>query len=180
MAAMYMGVNDATDEIENAIIANNHTALLTDATLKAKIKSYLDVAQIPDKYKTGKRYYDSYEIRKPNMYPDHLDRDNVLVKDSELAGILKKLYDPQVSPLFAEDSKLQGLPKAYFVILEWDSLKDEGLLYAERLKKNGVPVHVAFYEDAFHAIITFPDENFGFQKARDIRNDMIKYLKSNL
>ncbi len=180
MSAMYLGVVDNNDEIENALIANNHTALLTDKNLRAKIQSYLDVAQIPEKYKTGRKYYSSYAIRKQFMYPKHLDADNLLVTDKELNQILKKLYSPQVSPLFAEDSKLVGLPKAYFVILEWDSLKDDGLLYAERLRNNNVPVHVDFYEDAFHAIINFPHPTAGFQKAREIRDNMISYLKSNL
>jgi acetyl esterase/lipase len=180
MAAMYLGVIDETDEVEKALVSNNHTALLTDKNLKARIKSYLDVAQIPDKYKKGRKYYASYDTRKQFMYPEQLDADNILVTDKDLAGVLKKLYDPKVSPLFADDAKLVGLPRAYFAILEWDSLKDEGLLYAERLRKNNVPVHVEFYEDAFHAIINFPHAGAGFQKARDIRDNMITYLQSNL
>ena len=59
-------------------------------------------------------------------------------------------------------------------------MKDEGLLYAERLRQAGTHVHVEFYEDAFHGIIGFVNDKIGFQKARDIQRDLIKYLKTHL
>lgn len=180
LSAMYMGVNQVTDEIENALISNNHTALITDKKLKEKIKSYMDIDQIPDKYKQGKKYYNSYALHKNLMFPDHLDESNILMKNQNLANMLKKLVDPSVSPLFADQQKLIGLPKAYFVVFEWDSLKDEGLLYAERLKKAGVKVETTFYEKAFHGIVNFCDENIGYKVAREVRQDLVKYLKSNL
>jgi hypothetical protein len=48
------------------------------------------------------------------------------------------------------------------------------------MKKAGVEVNVAFYERAFHGIMGFTHEAFGYQVARDIQNDMIKYLRLNL
>ena len=123
LAAFYLGINDASGDVENILMSNNHTALLTDKSLMQKIKGYLDINHVPEKYKSGRKYYRRYEIQKQIMYPEHLDRENILRQDKELASVLKKLYDPKVSPLFADSEKLVGLPKAYFVILEWDSLK---------------------------------------------------------
>jgi hypothetical protein len=54
------------------------------------------------------------------------------------------------------------------------------LLYAERLKKAGVEVNVAFYEKAFHGIMGFTHDLFGYEIARAIENDMINYLRLNL
>ena len=39
----------------------------------------------------------------------------------------------------------------YFILVEFDELKDEGLLYAERLKEANVDCKIAFYENAFHS-----------------------------
>jgi acetyl esterase/lipase len=180
LSAWYMGIQRVTEEIEMCLMSNNHTALLTDYDFRKKIESYLDINQIPEKYKTGRTYYKFHEMQKDIMYPEYLDPTNILIREPEVASLLRQLSDPRVSPLFADDSKLKGLPRAYFVILEWDSLKDEGLLYAERLKKAGTSVHINFYENAFHGIIPFTNEKYGYQAARTIQQDLIKYLKTNL
>ncbi len=145
----YLGVEHTSDEARQALASNNHTALVADPVLKEKLKSYLDISQIPEKYRTGRKYYENYDRLQEKMYPAKLDRDNVLVRDEKLASLYSKLHHASISPLFAEDSQLVGLPKAYMVVFEWDSLKDEGLLYAERLRKANVDVHVAFYENVF-------------------------------
>jgi len=44
-----------------------------------------------------------------------------------------------VSPIFASDAELAVLPNTVICTADIDSLKDEGLRYADRLKENGVP-----------------------------------------
>lgn len=180
MSALYVGFKEASEEIENAILFNNHTALVSDKALKQKIMSHLDVSIIPGKYKAGKQYYKRYDMIKKSLYPEKLDEGNIFKKNKRAADLVSRFTDPRVSPLLADDSKLVGLPKAYFIVLEWDCSKDEGLMYAERLRKAGVHVDTGFYEDAFHGIITFTHPVLGFQKAFQIRDDMVKYLKANL
>jgi acetyl esterase/lipase len=173
----YLGINDVTDEMLDALESHNHTIVIKDFE---KYKKYWDVNKIPEEFKNGFSYYDEYEKRK-ELYPKHqLHDSNILVKDKNLNSLVQKLVDKDISPLLADSKYLIGLPKAYFLVLEWDTLKDEGLLYAERLKEAGVDVQLAFYDKAFHGIATMVDDSFGFEIAKLMRTDLIDYLKRNL
>jgi acetyl esterase len=59
--------------------------------------------------------------------------------------------DPLVSPLQAES--LHGLAPAVVVTAEFDVLRDEGRLYADRLEANGVPVVRHEYNGTIHGFL---------------------------
>jgi len=42
-----------------------------------------------------------------------------------------------MSPGLADTSELKGQPDAYFIVSEYDIIKDETIIFAERLKKAG-------------------------------------------
>ncbi|XP_038051235.1 neutral cholesterol ester hydrolase 1-like [Patiria miniata] len=64
--------------------------------------------------------------------------------------IKEVLLDPDFAPLMRED--LRGLPEAYILTAEYDVLRDDGIMYAKRLEKAGVPVTLKDYLRGFHGM----------------------------
>ena len=62
--------------------------------------------------------------------------------------------DELVSPLLATD--LSDLPPAVVITADLDALKDDGCLYAERLRRAGVPVRHTNYLNMPHGFLSMP------------------------
>lgn len=75
--------------------------------------------------------------------------------------------DPMISPLFAAIP--DGAPPAWMLTAEYDTLRDEGEAYAQKL---GVSVHR--YSGTIHGFFTMPGI---FQAARDAVADAAAFLK---
>ena len=61
--------------------------------------------------------------------------------------------NPQVSPLYIKN--LQEMPKSFIVTAGYDPLKDEGLLFTEKLLKNDVDVQHYHFDSLVHGFINF-------------------------
>lgn len=59
--------------------------------------------------------------------------------------------NPEVSPILTKD--LTGLPPAVIVTAEFDPLKDDGILYASRLREAGVPVWEKCFAGQIHCLL---------------------------
>ena len=57
------------------------------------------------------------------------------------------------SPIFAPEDSFTAAPPAWVAVAELDILRDEGIMYAEKLKKAGVPAEVKVYKGAPHPIM---------------------------
>ncbi len=102
-------------------------------------------------------------------------RDMDWFRDNYLAGASIDVDDPRVSPLLAED--LSGLPPALVVTGGFDTLRDEGDRYADRLAAAGVAVDRRSYGSMVHGFANFFPVGGGSAVATA---DMVSAIKAHL
>jgi acetyl esterase len=71
--------------------------------------------------------------------------------------------DARLSPLLAED--FSGLPPAYIATAGFDPLRDEGELYADKLREAGVPVTLSRQSDLIHSYVNLFGVGMRFREA---------------
>ena len=81
---------------------------------------------------------------------------------------------PYAAPARAEN--LEGLPPAYVSTMEFDPLRDEGILYALRMMQSGVPVELHAYPGTFHGSSLLPNADASQRNA----NEVLQVLKRRL
>jgi acetyl esterase len=64
--------------------------------------------------------------------------------------------NPELFPIQAKD--VSGLPPALIITAEFDMLRDEGMAYAEKLRKAGVPVTYKCFPHQIHCLIGLPED----------------------
>ena len=137
-----------------AFMTNDHVS----PDIKKMKVPYIDVTQLPSKYLVG------YE--KPNVETGNETMWNELKK---------KLLNPYFAPLVAE--RLDNLPLAYIFTSEYDPLRDEGFLYAHRLRNSGVTVEHVHSDIGLHGIYLFHNT---VPEADEMYRHMTKFVASNL
>ncbi|KAL5004087.1 hypothetical protein ScPMuIL_017543 [Solemya velum] len=83
------------------------------------------------------------------------------------------ILDPYFTPLMAADSDLKPLPKTYVLTAEYDTLRDEGFMLAQRLKNNGVDVVHIHWEHNFHGFLSFSGS---LENGKQALHDVAEYL----
>jgi len=150
--AMYIeGKHDHIDDYSN----NRH---VTKSFRQSIAKTYMNLEKLPKEFLSG------------YVKPDFPDGDEKLW--NKIKG---KLLNPYYSPLAADN--LENLPDAYVFTANYDPLRDEGWLYAIKLKeaKNRVTIYNA--ENGFHPIANFigilPESDLEFA-------EITKFVADNL
>ncbi|KAK6032046.1 hydrolase, alpha/beta domain protein, partial [Ostertagia ostertagi] len=100
------------------------------------------------------------------------ERHPVLYSEEAQRILAPFITNPYFSPLMQED--LSHLPPAFVMTCEFDVLRDEGILYAKRLKEAGVKTEARNYENGFHAMLNFHHE---IDEAANSLKDIVGWTK---
>jgi len=85
--------------------------------------------------------------------------------------VKKNGHNPELAPMLA--NSLTGLPPAFVITAEFDPLHDEGLAYAQRLKKEGVPTKYKDLKGCIH-VMAGP---FMEDKSKQLNNEIALELE---
>ncbi|NXG89214.1 AAAD deacetylase, partial [Stercorarius parasiticus] len=119
-----------------------------------------------------------------NLLPEELKKDYVYTSptygSSELAQKYPGFLDTRAAPLLVSDAQLRGLPLTYILTCEHDVLRDDGVMYAERLRAAGVPVTHDHAKNAFHGAMMFVSSPAELAVGHRLLNRYIEWLNDNL
>ena len=122
---------------------------------REKYGKFLNWRDIPEKY-IPKDYRPPYRIKTPEEHMSTLNKLGFTRRD-EISHVISKfetgLADPLNFPLMAED--LSNLPPAYVLACEYDTLRDDALLYAQRLENAGNEVVLDYQRHGWHGHMFF-------------------------
>lgn len=161
MVHFWLEYLDADTSLIQPMLVNNHTA--KDQKVLSKHRAKFDwTALLSPKFK--------------KIY-------KVVMPQKGLPKILKKvpaLLDVRAAPLLAEEAVLRRTPRAYILTCEHDVLRDDGLMYAQRLEQAGVTVTSDHYADGFHGCLSFASEPIKFLVGERAVKNYISWLNNNL
>ncbi|XP_069368550.1 neutral cholesterol ester hydrolase 1-like [Paralichthys olivaceus] len=162
MARFWLQYLGADSSLAPLLLANNHSSLDQPA-ISAGTRSKLDwTSLLPAE-------------RRKHFRP--------VVRETGSPGLLGELpalMDVRAAPLLAEQRVLGRAPKAYVMTCEFDVLRDDGLMYVQRLQDAGVTVTSDHYEDGFHGCMVFADLPMLSNVGRRSMNNYIRWLDQNL
>ncbi|XP_063001512.1 arylacetamide deacetylase-like 4 [Elgaria multicarinata webbii] len=101
--------------------------------IKMKYSKWLSPDNIPEELKVR-------EIQAPEPRPTF----------GFISELIDQLCGPLLSPLLVDDAIIRKIPQTFILTNQYDSLRDDGILYRRRLEDNGVPVSWHHLEDGFH------------------------------
>ena len=100
-------------------------------------------------------------------------KDSAMSYEAIADELTKAITNPMFAPLMATDDSLAKLPQSYIMNAEFDVLRDEGYILAERLRQNGVPVEHKFWGTEEHGFLNFVEIDDSAMKETD---DFAKYF----
>ena len=94
--------------------------------------------------------------------------------NSNIKELERIVTDPYFSPLLAKD--LRHMPSTFIMTVEHDVLRDEGTLYAHRLRQADINVVHEHIRSGLHGLVSF----HWFEDARIAFRNVTKYIEYNL
>lgn len=153
---MYAGIDDESNaKLTPLILDSKHLS----RTARQHFEKYLDLNLIPEEFKDDRNVTD---------WPHEYDANAT----SALAHLLQ---NPEFTPMLQSD--LTKLPKALVVTMEYDVLRDEGTVYANRLRTAGIPTTWKHFPTGFHAMLNF---NTLIETSRRIVRYVSKWTRENV
>ena len=135
---------------------NRHTSLKAK---KGKFSNYVDNQLVDDKFKDPTKYI-------AKQYHEG---------NETLWNSIKETFtDPYFAPLMADD--LSNLPEAYIVSAQYDVLRDDAVMYANRLEAAGVKVNHNHYKRATHAVYSYELSDV----SRKCMDDFLFFVEENI
>ncbi|XP_067668801.1 arylacetamide deacetylase-like [Haliotis asinina] len=122
-----------------------------------------------------------YRLLPKEFIPDGYEPEVSLASSitDDVKYISKMFSDPRAAPMMEEN--LKNLPASLVVAAEWDPLRDENFILAERLKQAGNKVQVKYLADSFHGIMNALDyEKYGFDAGSTFMNSIVDFIKRQL
>ncbi|XP_028293740.1 neutral cholesterol ester hydrolase 1a [Gouania willdenowi] len=139
------------------LLANNHST--------PELRSRLDwTAFLPPRYQQ--------DHPRPPVAPPH--------SAPSLLKAIPALLDVRAAPLLAAPQVLAKCPRAYVLTCEYDVLRDDGLMYARRLKEAGVAVTSDHLENGFHGCFSFISWPLEFSVGHEAVRHYVSWLQNNL
>lgn len=161
MARYWLEYLGADASLLHTILLNNHTAL--DESRVSAHRS---------------------KVNWTSMIPKHLHKHyTAIFPQTGSPSVLKDvpaMLDPRAAPLLAEQEVLKTVPRTYIMTCEHDVLRDDGMMYAQRLELTGVSVTHRHYDDCFHGCVSFAFWPSYFSVGIRAIDDYISWLRTNL
>ena len=168
-----MGIKNANESMEESLTKNDHVTLTSNDKLP-RFENYLNLVRIASKHKTDNSLYRSYKMEKKENLSE------IFKRNKKFSKRVKNVFERTMSPGLVDSDLLMNSPSSYFVVCGMDGLRDEQLLYAERLKSVRRPVEIAYYENGFHGMVPLVDTRWGFKLSKKILQDLIVFIKKNI
>lgn len=131
----WMSYLNISSKFQEQFLTNQHVSI--DLKL-SNIASYVDSKQhIPDYLNVTKKQSGFYPASHKNLW----------------RTVDKLVKEPRLSPSLAEN--LKGVPNAYIVASQYDVYRDDGIMYAHRLKEANVRIKLDYQEHGFHGFYLF-------------------------
>ena len=175
VVATYLGYWDYKDYID-LMMSGAHVS----PEFRNKYETIVDWQKIPKNY-IGSDY------KPPAFVKSRKDHINILnqlgfTDPEEISRVVSKfesgLADPLNFPLMADD--LSNLPPAYVQASEYDTLRDDALLYAGRLEESGNKVVLDYQKHGWHGNIQFAETLLTTTSAVNVHRNVTRFTRNIL